>query len=313
MSDGLAEEYESAEQRAEDAARIMSAEIVSLTEQWPPYRGILVGNEAVRAWLDQVESYVEQRILFKLLQNLRFITRTEVREALKQAQNMLTEHLPPLFQEKKADRRKDMLVTWIDGPGKSGNIYAGLYAEQNKISPKCVCSPEGFSKALHDHEEKLGSSVRAIVIVDDLIGTGNTMAQNLRKFVLENSEYIKERKIRILVVVLTATAKGQEKVQTQIAELGIDGDLRVCEPLTQRNFAFEGDSSIWASIEEKAKAKELCQRLGTKVHRQYPLGYGNQGLLLVFPDTCPNNSLPLLYASSSGQDGWRPLFHRPKN
>jgi hypothetical protein len=67
---------------------------------------------------------------------------------------------------------------------------------------------------------------------------------------------------------------------------------------------------FWNSSEEYGKAKELCQRLGSKIHRQNPLGYGDQGLLLSFQNTCPNNTLPVLHGGASS---WKPLFERPKN
>ncbi|MCY1310058.1 hypothetical protein D9M70_602150 [compost metagenome] len=56
------------------------------------------------------------------------------------------------------------------------------------------------------------------------------------------------------------------------------------------------------------KAKALCLRLGTKLYKQ-PLGFKNQGLLLVLPETCPNNSLPILCKAKVGV--WTPLFPRP--
>ncbi|CZT26404.1 hypothetical protein PCPL58_p5051 (plasmid) [Pseudomonas cerasi] len=43
--------------------------------------------------------------------------------------------------------------------------------------------------------------------------------------------------------------------------------------------------------------------------RSLHLGFKNQGLLLVLPETCPNNSLPILYKAKVGV--WTPLFPRP--
>jgi hypothetical protein len=43
--------------------------------------------------------------------------------------------------------------------------------------------------------------------------------------------------------------------------------------------------------------------------------FGGLGLLLVFPTTVPNNSLPILhsYAGSGSRLGWKPLFRRVVN
>lgn len=313
MSDALAEEYESAEQRAEESARVTSAEIVEVTDEWQVYRGSKIGADDVRAWLEQVNSNRDQRLLFKLLQNLRFFSKVEIREALSQAHNMLREHLPSFVQGKRSDRRKDILVTWVDGPGKSGNTYAGLYVEENKIFGKCLVSPESFSKALINHENSLGSSVAAVVIVDDFIGTGDSLGKNIKSFVEENRSYLEERNIRLLAVAVAATHKGAQRVRDEISRLNIDADLHVHEPIVQKHFAFGDDLGFWDSVEEKGRGKELCQRLGARIHRSNHLGYGDQGLLLVFPETCPNNSLPILHGDVSGSEPWRALFPRPKN
>lgn len=313
MSDTLSEEYESVEEEAEQSARVTSAELVDLTDRWQLYRGNKIGTDDVRAWLEQVQLNRDQRLLFKLLQYLRFVTKLEIREALKQAHSLLGDRLPPLFQEKHSDRRKDVLVTWVDGPGKSGNVYAGLYAEENKIHSKCLTAPEAFSKALTEHEESFGSSVAAVVIVDDFIGTGDSLSKNLKNFVAQNSRYLKERGVRLLALAITATSKGAQVVREQIDKLDNDASLHVVEPIVEKHFAFPDGLGFWTSAEEKGRAKELCQRVGSQIHRTNPLGYGNQGLLLVFPDTCPNNTLPILHGESPEPNKWRAIFPRPRH
>lgn len=313
MSDSLSEEYESVEQRAEEQARVASAEIVSLVESWQLYRGKEIGSDDIRAWLEQVPLNREQRLLFKLLKNLRFVSKIEIRKALEEAHTVLRDCLPEFVQVKRADRRKDILVTWVDGPGKSGNTYASLYIEDNKISGKCLTAPDVFSEVLRDYEEKEGSSVTAVVIVDDFIGTGDSLSKNLTSFVEGNATYFNERKVRLLAIAVTATTKGAQKVRAKIEQLGIDGSLHICEPLLDRYFAFGDGLGFWESFEEKGRAKELCQRLGGRIHRVNSLGYGDQGLLLTFPETCPNNSLPILHGDAAGQEPWRSLFPRPKN
>lgn len=184
MADVLAEEYESKEQELEENARVTASELTLLTSKWGTYRGLSVGDEKTRAWLEQTKSHQEQRLLFKILKNLRFISNPEVRELLMQAHNMLAQFLPPFYQEKKSDRRRDLLITWIDGPGKSGNIFAGLYAEENRISTTLVSAPESVAKRLANPDE---SRPAAIIIVDDFIGTGNSLWTNLKPFVEEHS------------------------------------------------------------------------------------------------------------------------------
>jgi hypothetical protein len=134
----------------------------------------------------------------------------------------------------------------------------------------------------------------------------------------QNRECIRLRNPAIRVVVLATTADGQIKIREKLKVYdGVDINLIVCEPLTPRHFAF-ADLKGFESLEEADEAKALCKSIGSQLVRKAPLGYGEQGLLVVFPNTCPNNSLPLLYAAGSYNRGntslsWKPLFPRWAN
>ncbi len=310
MADSLAEEYESKEQQAEEVSRVKSAEIVELTDKWSTYRGRKIGDESVRAWLEQVPSHREQRLLFKLLASLRFVSHMEMREKMSVAHNMVAQFLPTFYQERKSDRRRDVLITWVDGAGKSGNTVAGLYAEENRISTTCIVPPDAVGKTLDGAK---GSPPAAVIVVDDFIGTGESLSTNLKAFVESLGTRLMDSDIRLLTVAALGTAKGERFLRERIARLGCTAELRIAEVLSKAHFAFDEASHLWCDSEERGRAYELCQRLGAKVHRQNPLGFGNLGLLLVFQDTCPNNTLPILHGRIPGADGWRPLFERPKN
>lgn len=310
MADALAEEYESKEQEIEESSRINSIEIVELTKKWKTYRGQQVGDEAVRAWLDQVRTNQERRLLFKLLTHLRFVNHIEIREKVSLAHGMLGQFLPTFYQEKKTDRRRDILITWVDGAGKSGNTFAGLYAEENRISTTCIVAPESISKWLDSNQS---APPAAIVVVDDFIGTGESLSTNMKAFVGGLDGRLRRLNVKLLVVAVMATAKGEKVARDRVAKLDCDAELRVVEVLSNKHYAFAEDSAIWTTTDERGRAFELCQRLGSRIHKQNPLGFGDQGLLLVFQDTCPNNSLPIIHGRSGGTEPWQPLFERPKN
>ena len=54
----------------------------------------------------------------------------------KSLHSILRQSLPVFIQKKRNDRRDDILVTYVDGPAKSGASYAALYAEENGILGK---------------------------------------------------------------------------------------------------------------------------------------------------------------------------------
>jgi hypothetical protein len=158
-------------------------------------------------------------------------------------------------------------------------------------------------------------TVRKIVIVDDIIATGRSLAGNVSAFLNRNTDVLQKLNVPIILVVLAATADGEAYVRTEVAKIDwVDFDLGICDLLSDRDFAFSRNG-IWEDADESARAKALCTDIGSWIYRDNPLGYGDQGLLVVFPDTCPNNSLPILHsdAHSASKKKWRPLFPRLVN
>jgi hypothetical protein len=307
----FAQDHAALARRSEDEAFVTATEITRLTNGWPAYRGQPVGPERVRAWLCQVQSNLDQRILFKLLERVRFVAEKDIREKLDLAHRtvrMLTSpHIPP----SRAQRRYDLVVTYVDGEGKSGQYYAGKYAEENLISTQCVIGQADFARRAQELERERGP-LTGIVIVDDVVVTGESLRNNLGSFLAANP-VITERNTPVIVVVLFATATGEQLVREAIiCEMGTNVDLRVCERIEAGLQAF-GDSGAWASESEAERAYSLVRTLGARVYKKRPFGYGDLGLLLVFPQTVPNNTLPVLHSQAKGSERWDPLFPRPVN
>jgi hypothetical protein len=312
IGDTLRDELAAGLQQSEDAAYVHDDEIQRLTDAWPLYRGHVVSVDEVRRWLHQAPLYREQRMLFKLLKNLRFFSEIEIREKLALAHSLVAQSLPGFARKGMADRRRDVLVTYVDGPAKSGHYYASRYAEQNLLPSECVKEMTGFEIQLLNHEEKTGTIVNGVIIVDDIVGTGRSLASNVSRFVDSHRELLAVRNLAVVIVVVCATPDGERYLREVLAGLPHPRiELRICEPLSPQNFAFRHGNGVWETFDEESEAKALCTRLGAQISRNAPLGYVDQGLLVVFPDTCPNNSLPILHGESSREGAWQPLFRRP--
>jgi hypothetical protein len=315
--DTIGDEFAAQRLAAEDAAYVHAAEIVEVVGHWPSYRGRQIGTDDVRKWLGQVRSNEEQRYLFKILQNVRYISETQVREKLRLASNLITGRVPEFVRTSRSHRRQDVLVTFVDGVGKSGSYYASKFAEENVLDSKGVVGPDALAQFALRYERDNNKSIDAVIVVDDLVGTGKSLTENLRRFVEVNKVFLRDRSAFLGVVALFATTEGETQVRRLLS--GFDGlrcDLRVCEHLTPQYFAFpNGDSELgfWASVDEREKARALCREIGSRTYKRDPLGFGGQGLLLVFPNTVPNNSLPILHSASRGDVPWRPIFERPTN
>jgi hypothetical protein len=306
-----AQEQAALARRSYDQAFVTAAEIANLTAGWPVYRGQPVGPERVRAWLDQVESNVDQRILFKLLNRLRFVFEKDIREKLNLAHTMVRRLTNPRIPASRAQRRYDLVVTYVDGEGKSGQYYASKYAEENLISTQCVIGQADFARRFQELERERGS-LTGIVIVDDVVATGTSLQTNLEGFLAANP-MIRDRNIPVIVVVLFATVSGEQSLREAIvARMGSNIEFRICEQIDERLQTF-GQIDAWGSDEEAARARSLISTLGARIYKKWPLGYGGLGLLLVFPQTVPNNSLPILHSHAKGAERWEPLFPRPVN
>lgn len=306
IADQLGDELEEIRRRQDDQAYVKSAEIQEVISVWPTFRSRAVTSEDVRSWLCQVSGNIQQRRLFKILQNTRFVTEKEIREKFRSMHTSVLRNIPPVVRRHKSDRRQDILVTYLAGPGKSGVKYANLYAEENIIATSCVVDIEQLETRIN--VEAGVDDIHAVLIIDDLAASGNTLVTELKEFFGRHRTFLEERGIHVFVVVAVATPEGEAAIRNAMRKLGYERcDLRVCEFLDPRHTCFPEGLGFWESAEEKLEAKALCLELGQRLRPKDPLGYHGQALLLVFPHNCPNNSLPILFAQG---ESWRPLFPR---
>ena len=313
-SDTLSQNLAADAQRAEDNARVLSRELVELTEMWPTYRGKHVGPEEVRAWLDQLPSSRDQRALFSILKAIRFLSVPDVLERIRNARLTAIGVVEASVRTKIIQRRNDIIVTYVDGEGKSGQQYSSWYAEENLISTSSImpCSnfQESYSKHVKNH-----SAPKVIVIVDDIVGTGKSLSDNIKKFHDSNLPILSTDRPLVLAFSLFSTLEGQQNMLRELSKLEYDRlDFRAGEILDKNASLFAESNDIFSTTDERDRAKALASEIGASIYRNAPLGYGNQSLGIVFPTTVPNNSLPLLHSRSKNTSRpWRPLFERLVN
>ncbi|MHA6691641.1 phosphoribosyltransferase-like protein [Devosia sp. A449] len=310
ISDNLSEELANSALREEHSALILSEEVAALAKRWPTYRGQHIGSDEIRSWYQQIEGLKDQRILFTLLQRTKVFSEALVRERVREAFAALRPGLPVPVMRSLHERRSDIVITYVDGEGKSGAAYATLYAEENKISVSNIISQVSFSKRYTERAKEHGPAA-AVVIIDDLAATGESLSENVLQFIENNREVLTETKVR--VVALASTAEGQKLILGKFSRVSdIDLDFFTCQILGPESFALPPDKSGFRTEDEWERAKSLCIDLGGKIDKRRPLGFGNLGLLVVFPTNTPNNTLPIIRSHSKSSSGkaWRPLFER---
>ena len=230
-----------------------------------------------------------------------------MQDAFRSVYENIRSRLPAFIHSKKTDRRRDVLVTFLGGAAKSGAHSANQFASVNRILPANVVMLEQLEAKFRDGQE---GQFSAIVVVDDMIGSGNTLSGDLET----HDEILQQlgigSTIPLFVCAFCATVKGEAKVRRHLGRTFEDSDLDVCEMLEERHYAFSEGVGFWDSQSEKDKAESMVMDLGAQVDKRRPLGYGGQGLLLTFSRNCPNNSLPILYGHGKSTAEWTPLFPR---
>ena len=295
--------------REEMQAVVRSDEVAKLLHTWTAYRGRHFGSDEVRCWLQQVQNAKDQRLLFEILKRVRIFSAARIREMLEQSFSFL-QPLPEFVIRKRSDRRKNVLVTYVDGEGKSGQNYASVFAEANLISGECIIPNGDFEKRVGKHLST-GGKVDCLVIIDDFVGTGRSLVANLEKF-MSRAAAVLPGAVPVRVITLLATQEGQRYVLDGLQKMSYANiDFKPCEMTTDNDFAFPESRTGWAGIDDYDRAKALCIDLGRRIYKQNPLGYGGSGLLVVFPTNVPNNTLPILHSPARiGERPWMPLFER---
>lgn len=310
IADNLSEELANSAIAEENTALIRSEEVVALARRWPTYRGRQIGTDEIRAWYQQVQSLKDQRVLFTLLQRTRVFSELLVRERLRATFEMLRPELQVPVLRARNERRADIIVTYVDGEGKSGSNYASIFAEESNVSAKNIISQVNFSTRMANFIEA-GGAPQAIIIIDDLAGTGSSLSDNVTEFIEANKEALIGLKVRVITIASTPDAKAL--LESRFARID-DLDVRflTAEVLNSASLALPEDGSGFASKDEWERARALCQDIGSRIDKRRPLGYGGQGLLVVFPTNTPNNTIPLLRSHSKSSTGkkWAPLFER---
>ncbi|MBY5714721.1 ATP-binding protein [Rhizobium leguminosarum] len=310
IADNLSEELANSAIAEENKALIKSEEVVALAKRWPTFRGRQIGTDEIRSWCQQVPSLKDQRVLFTLLERTKVFSEVLVRERLRAAFEMIRPELQVPVLRARNERRVDIIVTYVDGEGKSGSNYASAFAEESNISAKNIISQVDFEARFAEFL-KAGGKPQAVVIIDDLAGTGSSLSENVSEFVDKNRAVLADLKVRVLTIASTPAA--QTVLENRFARIDeIDVRFLTAEVLDNNSLALPDDFSGFSSKDEWERARALCQDIGSKIDKRRPLGYGGQGLLVVFPTNTPNNTIPLLRSHSKSTPGtkWFPLFER---
>jgi hypothetical protein len=287
----------------ENSAYVSEAETVALAERWGTFKGQEIGSEAIRAWLAQFGSMRNQRLMFRLLQGVRFYSSADVRARLHDAHGMVARSLSAgagrdQFGRGK-QRRSDVLLSHLDQVGKSGPMYARWYADENAVYIDHIVSRDRLKPELLK-----SSAVEAVVFVDDFIGSGQAASECVRLMSHDFKDGFPA--VAWIFVAISGFEKGARALERVASDAGMGLEVRLCDPLGPSDKCFEGES-VYPDPVDRAEAKAIAYEYGRKLVPKDPLGYRDGQALVVFDGSIPNNCPPILW--HSGGD-WTPLFRR---
>lgn len=287
----------------EEENKIKSTDIVQLVNKWVSYKGQTITEDKVRSWIDQFPNLRDQLLMFKILKGVKYYSNTFVRERMKEIDGIVKRSFIQKVEKAKF-KRSDIIVSYIDGPAKSGAEFARLYADEAKIYVDNVIEKGKIFEEVENRKD-----IQAIVFIDDFVGTGQSALEYLTnlKTVLQN--IIEKRELKIFFIAMVAYYNGWKKLENEIPGIGIPIETHACEILDESSRCFGEKSSIFSDQNEREEAKKIAIAYGRPIVKKNPLGYGDLEIAVVFERGCPNNSLPILWSESINPQ-WTPLFKR---
>ncbi|OQA00755.1 MAG: Archaeal ATPase [Planctomycetes bacterium ADurb.Bin401] len=289
--------------KEEEKKRIQSGEIKDLAGKWN-YRGVNIGADHIRAWLDQFGNHENQRLIFKILQKISFYSENNIRDKMKVAHGIVVRHFIERVEEKEKGKRKksNILISYLDGIGKSGAYYAKIFADENEIYYQNIVERKEIKNVLSEKPD-----IQALVFIDDFVGTGNSACEYFKKLDQECGDTLKNTNLIIFFIVVSGFQESQMEIKGFLDKLSLPIKVHILDPLDESAKVFSDKSLIFTDQVDRHKALNICQQYGARLVKDAPLGYGDVQTTIVFADNCPNNSLPILWAESKE---WKPLFKR---
>lgn len=264
--------------------RITATRMRGWLNSFEGYR-VAISQGTIDRWIDQFEQN-DKDLAARILDSVDFINTLRIQSAFRNILNSLT----GWNIDENRRQGKWRFVPFSGSSGSSADSMIHLFRMANGLSHR------QFNKLFIYRSDLLSESYGeedTIVFIDDFAGTGEQACDSWREFFNEIVPY-EPTKILILVAI---SDKAFKKIQTE-TELVVYHDII----LTDSDNIFHNRCRHF-SKKEKEALLEYCQRADSK----NPCGYGNCGYVIVFPQRCPNNSVPILHVTKSR---WHGLFPR---
>ena len=303
LADSRERDYLQSALQDEEKIRVKNDEIVQWCERVSNFRflGRVIEPSHVRNWLEQFDSYKDQRLMFRLLSGVSFYDENTVRAKMNVAFELVRRNIRTAIEPKSRSRRDILVSSLDDSPAKSGLTYCRLFASENQVYHEAVQPLRSLERTLAGDLE-----IQRLVLIDDFSGTGRTLVDGLQSH-KELLLRVNSAGIRIVLIAVVGFGQARSRAERAINRLGLQADVYFCDELGPEHEAFSETSAIFPDATERQLAKQVAESKGILLEQKHPLGYQGTQATVVFHQSCPNNTLPIFW---SRKDGWAPLFPR---
>ncbi|HEY9694179.1 MAG TPA: hypothetical protein V6D15_18400 [Oculatellaceae cyanobacterium] len=311
------------ERQVETSLIFDDLEIEACYDRFSSWDGSL-SKKAIRNWVNQFETTLEQNIAYLLLSKLQFFSKTDIESASRYLQEklldllMAKEHLWNAFRDNPKVALKDNeaeFKKWLRNkviryaelpppPNTSVESQYGLWAIYERSTLTTTSAPDGKKiKPLREYF-KTGTSTYenyVFVFIDYTNGSGNQLAKCIReinKLLAQYPTYKQSLFIFMYVV---------QDISFNLASIEFapeNSETIYYEPML--GYKSQEIMALIASHQiSESEYDDFIEKYCLRASGNSAAGYRNSGALTCHYYSCPNNTLPFFHKSNNN---WQPLF-----
>lgn len=151
-------------------------------------------------------------------------------------------------------------------------------------------------------------SVKNIVLLDDIVGSGDTIIDFILRYRKETPELFLNKNIYIFSVV--SLERGKQRVETDLNYLGYKNSF-ITKYVIQKAF---GSNTIFKNDKERSQVKKIVKSYEEQIapKKHFIMGYKGGEALVAFYFNTPNNTLATFWESCENKP-WFSIFPRKKD
>lgn len=278
--------------RWDRSSNIVAETYEHLARRFGIYQGRQVTGLQVKAYVEQFQEH-DRPAVVSLLQSVKHYSEILIREQLVILHNKVSRLLSKLGLP------GNVVLSASGAPSKSNYRYTRLYKQENELETSEI-------RPINTLQDGALISGKALVFVDDIIGSGETAQKILAHVRESHGEYLEKNNVTLILAAIcayeeaiVALRESKEKFPVHVVAANVVGRC------------FDPNTKIFDSELLRLEAETVAKSYGERLLPGLPFGFDDGQALIVFDDNCPDNSLPILWHPPTGAlPNWIPLFPR---